>query len=538
MEESKVQSTGGTPQPNKKGNGKLIGGIIAVVALLMIGTIVFALSKKSETTFKKLTGSPEEVVMAAISNTSNKSLEEQAQINAKLGKEQIKKITEKAASEVNFNIGLQGISGVENANILSAYIKDTGLSGTFQSTKEQDKMNGSLNITQSGIEFIKASFYKDNDEVGVSIPKILDAPYAIKLDSFMEDYKKSAFYQMIGGKEMNEEEFEQISEVFSAFGEYMAGTMNLSTNKEFITQTEAVQAEFIKNAELKENGTKQVILQDGSEVEWKIYSGTLTGQELVDFINKEMELIMNLDFAKNYFDVVAKQSGYTVEEMLEQVQTELKADDTRSIAIDFFVDEEYLRGINLDIKEQEEEICNINVQYTGNNCLLDGMIFNLNINDDDESLGIKFTFNQNLGEEADVFNQNFELSLSEDSNTMGTIQYGYSYDTKAKEDNLNVTFGIDFGSELTANFVATGTKTVSNEEVSTNLSTASVDYDFEGETVTLDFNLGYGVKEIKASDIIIDKTGVKYLLEMSEEELTNALQTIQSNIQAFTYGLL
>ena len=538
MEESKEQLNGDAPKSGKKVSGKLIGGIIAAVAILAIGVGIFALNGQSKSAFKKLKGTPEEIVVAAISNTNEKCLEEQSSMSAQMGLDKVNVIQNKEASETKFNLGLEGISGIEEADIISAYIKDIGLSGTFQSTKSKDKVAGDLKLTQSGIELLGASIYKDGNEVGINIPKILDAPYAIKVDSFVEDFKKSDLGKLMNGTEISDEELNEITEIFSAFGEYMEGAMNLSTNKEFMTQTQALQTELIKNAKIKENGKQTVTLSDGSTAEWTVYTGSLTGQELMDFINKEINLVMSLDFAKNYFDVIAKQSGYTTEEMLEEMKQTLVADESVATEIDFLVDDAYFRGFTLGINENEERVCNINVSYTGAQYLTDEMTVGFNVVNDEEQVGIDLVFSENLGEKADVFSQAFNLYLNENDQTVGSITYTYDYDTKATEDNLSVYAGLDFGSEAVMNYTAIGTKVINNEEVSTNLQDSSITIESEGESITVDFNLAYGVKAIKSSDITIDKTGVKYLLEMSEEELTSAIQSIQSNIQAFAYGLL
>lgn len=526
-----------TSDSGKKGNGKLIGIIVAVVAVLAVGIGAFAYSSQNKAAFKKLSGTPEEIVAAAISNTNQKSLEEQADMSEKVGMNQLEKIKEKEANEMSFNIGLQGISGIDNAEIISAYIKDAGLSGTFQSTKAGDKVNGNLKVTQSGIELLGASMYKENDEIGISIPKILDAPYAVKLDTFVEDYKNSALCQMMGGETIDEEELGEVTEILSAFGEYMNGAMNLSKNKEFMTQAEAIQSELIKNAQVKENGKKAISLSDGSEKECTVYTGSLTGEQLMDFINKEMEAVMSLDFAKNYFDVVAKQSGMTVEDMLEEFKNTAVLEEGTTVDIDFLVDDTYFRGCDVTIKQMEEEIGTFTLYYNGADYLLDGIEFTFDLQDSGETVGMDLTFTQNLGAKADVYSQNLALSIKEDNVEIGNMTYAYEFNTKEKEDNLNVSMGLDFGAEAAVSFTGSGTKTVNKDEVSTNLSTSTLSGSADGENFDLAFNLSYGVKAIKASDVTIDKTGVKYILEMSEAELTSAVQTIQSNIQAFAYGL-
>ena len=521
----------GTPKENKKTNGKVVGGIIAGVAVLGVGVGILAFNMQDSSVFKKLKGTPEEIVNAAILNTNAKTLEEQNEVRNKMGITQLSKIQASGASELNFDLGLQGVSGMEDADLISAYIKDAGLTGTFQKTKDNNKFNGKLSVNQSGIELLSASLYKDGEELGVSIPKILDAPYAIKLDSFIEDYKNSELFKLTGNQEISEEDFNELTEILSASSEYVTGAMNLASNKQFMSKTEAVQADFLKDANLKENGKKKVVLQDGSEVDWNVYSGTVTGKQVMEFFNKELDLIMELDFAKNYFDIAAKQSGYTVDELRSEMDEILVADDTVSIDMDIFVDENYFRGAHFGIEKNEEAIADVTIQYTGVQYLLDGM--EISLGDSNEELEIGCTLSQNLGNKEDLFKQHLEISMSECGNSTGKLYYDYSYDSKAKDDNLTVEFGLDFGDEGGLNFGATGTKMISNDEVSTKLSKASLNFADDADKISVDFTLGYGIKAIKEADINIDKTGVKYLFEMTQEELIKAAQAIETNAQAF-----
>ena len=521
-----------------KGKGKLIGIIVAVVAVLAVGIGAFAFAGQNKAAFKKLKGTPDEIVTAALSNTQQKVLKEQADMKHKLGMDQMDKIHENEATELNFNLGLQSISGIDDADIINAYIKDAGLSGTFQSTKDGKKANGNVKVTQSGIELVGASIFKDGDELGVSMPKVLDAPYAVKLSTFAEDYKKSALCKMMGGETVSDEELNEVTEILSAFGEYMKGAMTLSENKEFMTQMEALQAELIKNAEIKENGKQTLNLSNGKEKECTVYSGTLTGQELLDFVSKEMDAIMSLDFAKNYFDVIEKQTGTSMQDMMDELKNSEDLDENVTVDVDFLVDDSYFRGLTLKLNGDDLEEGSFTVAYTGEEYLMDGLTFDLNVKDSYDQLGMKIAFTQNLGEKSNVYTQHLDCNIEQDETSLGSVTYDYKYDTKAKENNLDVSFGFDFGTEAKADFTAKGTKTVNKDEVSTNLSQAKLSADVDYESFGLEFNCGYGVKAVKASDITVDKTGVKYILEMSESELASAIQNIQSNIQAFAYGLL
>lgn len=525
-------------EENKKINGRLIVGSIAIVAILIIGIVVFAFSGESKATFKQLKGTPEEIIMTAFSNTNTKSIEEQDTMDGKVGRTQVSKILDEQASEMNFNLVLQGISGVENATILSAYIKDTGLTGKFQVAKDYEKLNGNLQVTQSGIEILGMTVYKDEDEIGVSVPKILDAPYAIKTSSWIEDYKNSALCGLIGEEAISQDEMNQMTELFGGFSEYMTGAMHLNENKEYRIQMEALQAELIKNAKVVENGKETITLTDGNETEWTIYSGTLTGEEVLDFFNKQMELLMSLDFARSYFDIIAKQSGYTVDEMLEEMKVDLEEVNGVTVDVNFLVDDTFFRGVRLGINEQEKRVADISIECLGESYLLDNIEINLEMTDDELVERMEMMFNQNLGEKADIYTQGFSISCFENDVEELSMDYSYEYDTKAKADNLKVKLGMIAEGVNVIDYTATGTKTVTRKEVSTNISNASITSNDGTENGTVDFSLGYGIKVIDPSEIKVEKTGVKYLFEMTEADLLKALQSIKENIQSFTYGLI
>ncbi len=520
----------------EKNSAKLRAGLIAVIVIGIIGIGVFAFTGKGKAKFDKLKGTPEEIVVAAMNNTNVKVRDEEIEMKTKTGKMQVGHLLEKA-NEMNFDLILQGVSGIESAKIISTYIKDIGVSGNIQSTKDLRKLNGNLNLTQSGMELLGMSVYKDTDEIGVSIPKILDAPYAIKTDSWLEDYKNSALYKLEGGK-LIKEEFNRITEEFSALEKYLKGTMNFAENKEFVNQIQDIQAQLIKAAQVVENGKEKVILTDGSEIECNVYTGSLTNKEILDFLNQEIEVLISLDFIRNYIDIAQKQSGTTIDGLIEEMRATLEDDVALNIDIDFLVDDTYLRGIRMASNQQGSQTYSLIVQYTGINYLLDGIKVNFIVgaNDKEERLGV--VFNQNLGEEADVYNQDFSLFISGENIEEFGLDYHYIYNTKAKEDNLKIDFSINEDNKPIMSYTAIGTKKVGAGEVFTNLSKASLMIDDIASQIILDFSLGYGIKAIKESDMIIEKTGGKYLFDMTESELLSTIQSIKSNIQSFTYGLI
>lgn len=527
----------------KKPNGKVIGMIIAIVAILGIGMGIFAFSGQNKAAFKKLSGTPEEVVAAALSNTSHKILLEQEAMQKQLGGDNIKSIRNKEANELSFDLVLQSVDGIADQDIVNAYIKDLGLSGTLQGVKDGSKGNGKLSVTQSGIELLGASLYKVDNEIGLSIPKILDTPYAVKLDSLIADYENSALYQLMGGESIDEEALAEVQEMIDAFSEYMTGAMTLSTNEEFITQSEAVQAKLIKEANLAVKGRTTLILSNGKEKECSVYAGTLTNSQVAQFMRDEMNVLMNLEFVKNYINVVGKQTGYTVEDMLEEMNNLEITSDNGTLEIEILVDGTYFVGANLRFMDGDtnQEVGTLTFNYVGEKYLSDSIFLEFNANELDdvtESISIKFNLNQNFGDQTDVLTQDLVCSLSENGMDLGNFTYSYAYDTKAKEDNLNVSFGVDIENELAMDFTAAGTKTITSEEVSTNLTNALLSMEEGTENFTLNFGLNYGIKAIKANDIAMDQTGAQYILEMTQEEIINLVQTIQSNIQVLAFSLM
>lgn len=536
------QNLYGEKEMPKKSNGKLIALIIAVVAVLGISVGIFAFAGQNKATFKKLNGTPEEVVMTAMSNTNNKVLSEQESLQEQLGAKILKGIQDKEANELNFNLILQDIEGVENQDIVNAYIKDLGLSGTLQTVKDGSKGTGKLSVTQSGIELLSASLYKEENEVGINIPKILDAPYAVNLDSFVADYENSALFELMGGQKIDEESFKEVEEMINAFSEYLVGAMSLSTNEEFAKQFETLQANLIKDAALTEKDKTTILLANGKEKECRVYAGTLTSGQVIQFFKDEMDILMDLDFVKNYFEVVGEQAGYTIEDLQAELDDLEAMGDSGALEIEFLVDDTYFVGLNLDFinVETNESEGTLTFNYTGDENLTDGIYFELNmlpVGDKEEGANMSLTWKQNLGEKPDTITQDLVGSIS-DGEEVGNFTYSYAYDTKAAEDNLKVSFGMNFkDDEVTLDYSAAGTKTISSDEVSTHLTKASLSAKADNESFGVNFGLDYGIKAIKASDVVIDKADVKYVFEMTQEEIISAIQKIQTNVQTFAYGL-
>lgn len=318
----------------------------------------------------------------------------------------------------------------------------------------------------------------------------------------------------------------------------MIGAKGLSENEDFMTQFGEIQTSLIETADVVENGTEIVTLTDGSEAEWKVYSGTLTCQDIETFLNEELELFMNLDFVKNYFEVIAEQSGSSIDEMFEEAKIALREDTTTTVDIDFLVDDTYFRGMKIGINDAEERIGDIKILYTGAEYIVDDFLIGISAVDEELSMAsLDFVFEQNLGEKTNTYNQMFSISLSEDGKELGSINYTYAYDTTALEVALNLVVE-DKEDIVSLDYTATGTKVVNNKEIKTDLSNISLEMNSGEENIGIQFGLEYGIKAIKNVDIAIDQVNVKYLFEMTKEELMDAMENIQANIQAFSYGLI
>ncbi len=515
--------------PKKKSSKQLIILIACILGVLAVTvgalTIVNNGGKAAEVNLRELKGTPQEIVHSAILNTKDKFKSEMALIEEKNGGKSLLNILESEAVDTHFNVTIKNISGMEDDSIINAVIKDLAFQGNFLYTKDGKYWDTGLKALQGDLELIGATLYKSDQEIGIDIPKILGNPYALKLDSILEDFKNSPLYAVTEGQGIDDLEIAEVEEAFTAMGDYFTGLLNIKDNKEYIEKYNKLIEETIKGLDIEKLDEKA----DG----YNVYDVTVTGEQLSKLGKEQMAIIMELDFMQEFFDFVAKESGVTKEEFMEQM---LAVDTYEGLELKFelHLDEHFIRSGVCTVMdtEYEEEVLKINFNFGTKDYLSSELNIELTpAYDVDFQGGIKVS--NNLEENSDIIESGINVNISSDGET-GYIDFNTSYDTKAKSDNYTLNLKGEMPYVGSIDITGVGNKVVSRKEVSTTFEDITCNIEsYYGDAIETKFGVAYGAKVVKAEDVkFTSKKEVKYVLEMSMAELMAVAQTIQNNLQS------
>ncbi len=518
---------------SEKGNKKIIVLIACIVGVLAITVGLLAMgglgNNGSKVKLRTLKGTPQEIVHTALLNTQDKLASEMTLLEERNGGKVLADILKSEAADMNFNVKIKGVSGMENESIINAVVKDLAVQGDLAYTKDGKYWNADLKAKQGDLELVGATLYKADQELGIDIPKVLGNPYAIKLDTLFEDLQNSPMYALGGGESIDEAQIEEVKEMFTAIGDYFNGILGMADNKEYIDKVNKLYEDTIKGLDIEKLNEKV----EGYDV----YEVTLTGEQMANFNKEQMAIIMELDFADRLFNLVAKYSGVTQEELLEQIAQGSTYGDV-DVKFELHVDDYFIRSGVCTIIDNayDEEMISVEFNLGDKENLLNEIGFSFGVNDEAQ---VEVAFNNNLGEKGSVFEQAFKVSITSDGET-GFISYNTSYDSKAKDNNFEVNFEATLPYTGSATIAGKGTKVVSAKEISTTIDelTCKVSDDYSNE-MQVNLAVEYGAKVIKAKDVKFEsKEEVKYVLELTTAELMAIAQSIQSNIQSIGSAFL
>ena len=512
-----------------KSNKKLIILIAFIVGVLAVTVGALAIvgngGKTAQVKLRELTGTPQEIVHNAILNTKDKLVSEMALIDEKNGEKALLNILESDAADTHFNVTIKNISGMENDSIINAIIKDLAIQGKFSYTKDGKYWNAGLKALQGDLELIGATLYKSDQDLGIDIPKLLGNPYAIKLNSFIEDLKNSPLYAAAEGQSIDDSEIAEVEEAFTALGDYFTGLLNIKDNKEYYEKYNKLIEETIKGLDIEKLDEKV----DGYDV----YEVTVTGEQLSKFGKEQMAILMELDFMQGFFDLMAKESGVTKEEFLEQMSA-VDTYEGLELKFELHLDEHFIRsGICTIIDtEYEEEGFKVNFNFGTKDYLSSEIKIEFKPVSNMDFQG-EIIVSNNLEENSDAIKSGFKISINAEGET-GYLDFNTSYDTKAKSDNYTLNLKGEMPYAGSIDITGTGDKVVSGKEVSTTFEDITCNIEsYYGDVIETKFGVAYGAKAIKANDVkFTSKEEVKYVLEMSMAELMAVAQTIQNNLQS------
>lgn len=499
----------------KKHGSKQVISIVAILCMLSVlttGLLVRGSLKSSETNteHRLLQGSPKQILHNAILNTQDQLQQERGLIEEKSGGSILTSIFETQALDMSMNVKLKALKGTENEDTLNAMLKDISLEGGLLATKDGAHLKSDLTIKQGVLELLQATFYKNNGEFGVYSPKILDNPYAFKGETFFEDLKKSAFYPLVRGETSNERVLEDLSSIVECIRD--------SAYKE---KSNKVYENMIKQLEVVELGK--------TETNETIYVCTLKSEQLAALSKEQMTLIMELDFAGNMPDRLAKYLGMSKEAFLEKVMNE-RSYEGLSLQFEFHVDDSFIRLVTCTMKSDtyNEDILMISFELKDEKSLLGERQWKIQVG---EGIDLKVVSRNTVEGEQNKFETNLNIELTS-YGEKGFVNYQTVYDRGAKDNPYKINVEAELPYIGSAVIVGEGSKVVSEDQVAVTLENLICQLtDADDKEIQASLALDYGIKGTSVEEAEFkSKEPVKYILDLSQEALTEVLQKVQAHL--------
>lgn len=497
--------------------GKKIGITILLVAIVTIGISAVALRNGR---YRQLKGTPEEIVMAAIENTNRKISKEQEALNEKLGTDKVEAILKSRTKEVYANLCL---GNEANEEVI--------LTNKVQISPNQ--LYGNLKLADPDKDILEAKLYRKGNKASFYIPQLFESPYAVKLSTLEEDYKASALATLLG-----EEDINQLSQSALSVSRYLKGILTLQDNEQFMKQTFKLKEDILKNLNLKETGIRPVVLDDNTNTEWISYSGMLNKEQTTALISQELDLFMQLDFVKDYFEVLAQQSDMTFDELMAQVNDNLLASDDIKVNVTFLVDDMYLRSLVINFYEDSKSLMDVAIRYLGHDNLIDKMVIRLE--SEVEQIDVSVDVTQDT--KSDIYLENIALSLNEnvdevEEQYIAGMNYNYTYDTQKTDNNMMINFDLIVNDDVIFNYDAKGTKTVKPDSITTSVTQGEMTIKEGQAEEKVYMTANYGIEKIEEKEIVIEEDEPIYILEMDKAEIEHAFEIIQNNLMKLIFGL-
>lgn len=502
--------------------------IVAIVVILTItvGALARGNIKGNRFTPRKLKGSPEQIVYKAILNTKEQLEQEKKLLQEKNGEKEFAQILEEPARNINFNLQIKTLDGMERAATINAITKNMVIEGDLAATKGGKYIRNDIGVKQGALELFKVAVYKRDQEYGVYSPKVLKNPYAVKGQTFFEDLKTSAIYGSIIGEDQDEGALERFKEALES-ANHMKGLM----------QTLKAQADTSPFNRENEHPFKGITFtkRENTETNDHSYECTLNSQQIASFTKKQLDYIKTLDFGEQVISDLARSLGLTKESFVEKL-TGQGYDDEIALQFKIYTDEYFVRSVICTMMNAtyDEEMFTFKLELSNEANLFDNIGWEIKTG---EGFWLKVTDKHHLEEENDILKREMQIELTS-YGEKGSLSYKTAHDLEAKEKGYNVDIQMNIPYLGTATIVGEGSKTIRDDQIIVDLTHLDCHLkDTSAKEINADLALQYGIRTILPEEAEFkSEEQVKYILELSEKELIAVLQKLQIYLQLIGIG--
>ncbi|MDF2612336.1 MAG: hypothetical protein K0S71_122 [Clostridia bacterium] len=485
---------------------------------------------------------PKVFVADAIKITQKDLVKETKDANEMLGITLREEIMQSEAVQNYFELKLKDMEG-EGTEGLKGIIRGIGVSGELKKDKTGSHINGYLAINQDSLELIAAEVYKNQQEVGIVIPKLFEQYISVNLGTFIEDYNKSALYTLTG-QSIDEAGYNAVKEYFETYSKQ-------EVNEELVKKVTERSKEAFKQADVKYIGKANAKGSNTGKT-YKAYELVFEEDQIKSYIKDVFSMCMQDEAFSDYISTIdAMQTtaggetlkaniNKTIDEFNKEIdkidfmglKTKLMIDDKKHIA-------ETISEASLGMNGEVMEIV-LDTALLGNHFITDSAQIALTMKSDEEQMGLLVKSDSNYGEMTGQLQHHMSIQVTENESTVGQANLDINYNTEEKENNLvlKASMGTQDEAEFSALLEGTMNLNKTHKNVSVNMHNILLSADGYGENYGLTLEGKYDVQAIKASDIQSKQDNVQYLFKMTQEELMALVQKASMSIAEIGHALI
>ena len=507
--------------PKKKGNGLVIGLVVAIVALVLAlgGVVAFAV-------YNMFANSPEARLAKGFAKWEEEDKTTVSSVSETLGWEDINDSMLHGAASKDLSL---------NMTFPSLEMPTIGLDMVDTCDYPNQKDLSDWTVSISNIELINFQIAADSDKLYLSIPTLLADTYYADTEGFAENFNNSAWAQML---EMTMDE-SFVLDAWAEDQETEETDASLLFSEEFMEEMEAKVKEMAENMTIEETQTAIEVTRNGKTVKCDgIY---VVAPE--DDLNDIMDLIQD-EFRDGKYgqEMIAKlqESGVAdVEETWELIVSLFDARFTDDFQLMFYLDNKnnIVHMATPEIVAMDNGVAvGFAFDYVGDSNpedVVEGFV-KVTMDEMGETFSVDFTLENE--EEKNTKTTNFEMTMVVEEvgfePTEDIFDFTYEWDSEACEFAMEA--NMESEGENLLSFVMEGkfTDIAKGEGFVMDLGKCNLSADGEDlMKITCDFEVKPLEEEVKVP------SQAKDLLGMSEADIQNMLMEIIGNAENMTEAL-
>lgn len=520
------------PEVKKSGNGKKIGIIAGIVALVAVAGVSAAVVKSDM--FKD----PKEAVIEAFKSVYEE--EQVSHLDEIFGFTELAESARTQGSEVGMTLKLD-----DSDNYYTDSLIGSGIEIQSKNDIENKKTSVMMGIQYQEMDLAHMDMYLDEKELMVAIPelftKVFALNYADDLQGQLENSPMLGEYILDMGIELD---------AFSDYIDYAYSFQNeedvpfnvVALWERYKTGSQAI--ENLKAAMTVTKGKKETRIVDGKEEKCRVYEAVIPGEEVISFFRTSSDFFLEDETLKKdvleYLTQVIKLSGginpysyydqdpkemrdevwgqaeITVDELLDELEGIIKEDITMLVYVD---SKGRLAALEAETNLTADEDL-INAKFTaalkGGEYLTQNVDLNLTMSDDKSS--VVMTLEKEESYDGNILLYDLDASVVLDGRQYGGMTYSGFYQVDNGEYELDLTLSLDSDDVL---FTMEGIVNEFEKGKMIKAVADSIRFEMDGEYV--EFSGSYAYKPLEG-DVTVPEGDQLDILAATESDWTEVME--------------